>query len=332
MTSADPVASAQLPVAARAPGKCIVFGEHAVVHGRPELLLAIDLWTQVLARPAARTELNGEPDAVAENPYVRTALAELWPPGGPSASWRTVSTIPRSAGLGSSAALTAAMATAILATRGGAERSEVAESAFKIERAAQGVGSPGDTSASVAGGLVTVNAPGGTLLWELAHEAQRWTVRRVADPGWVWVVAYSGVPRSTGDAVRAVGRRLAADDGPDLLDAFERVALEGIDAVRSEDRELAGRRMDENQELLRRVGVSHERLEELLATVRPVAAGAKLTGAGAGGSIVVLPQAGHEVEALQRLKRAGAQPYVVRSARSGADLVTPGARAGPVTS
>jgi len=321
--SDDPIPAAAMPLSARAPGKCIVFGEHSVVHGRPELVLAIDLHTQVLARPAEQMTLNGEPSAVRENAYLRRALEELWPPGAPPVDWRTVSTIPRSAGLGSSAALSSALATTILATRGGADRSVLAEQSFRIERGAQGVGSPGDTSASVAGGLVAVNAGEGTLLWEVTDGTQRWTVRRIADPGWVWVVAYSGVPRSTGETVRAVGRRLAEPDGRALLDRFEEVARAGIDAVRAEDRDEVGRRMDENQSLLRTVGVSHERLEKLLEAAAPVAAGAKLTGAGAGGSVIVLPRPGKEVDVLHRLRRAGGQPYVVRSSPTGASLVAP---------
>ena len=321
--SDDPIPAAAMPLSARAPGKCIVFGEHAVVHGRPELVLAIDLHTQVLARPAEQMALNGDPAAVRDNAYVRRALEELWPPGAPPVDWKTVSTIPRSAGLGSSAALSAALAAAILATRGGADRSVLAEQSFRIERGAQGVGSPGDTSASVAGGLVAVNGTDGALLWEVADADQRWTVRRIADPGWVWVVAYSGVPRNTGETVRAVGRRLAEPDGPALLDRFEAVARAGTEAVRAEDRDEVGRCMNENQSLLRTVGVSHERLERLLDAAAPAAVGAKLTGAGAGGSVLVLPKPGREVDVLQRLRRAGGQPYVVRASPTGASLVAP---------
>ena len=46
----DAIPSPPLPLAGRAPGKCIVFGEHAVVHGAPELVFAIDLYTQVGVR------------------------------------------------------------------------------------------------------------------------------------------------------------------------------------------------------------------------------------------------------------------------------------------
>ncbi|MCI4360667.1 MAG: hypothetical protein L3J91_03110, partial [Thermoplasmata archaeon] len=310
-----------LPLSTRAPGKCILFGEHAVVHGRPELVLAIDLTTQVVVRPGEIPRLDGDEGSAHSNPYLAEALRTLWPAGAEPLEWTTVSRIPRAAGLGSSAAFTTAVAAALLAARGGADRSILAEQAFAIERAAQGVGSPGDTSASVAGGLVAINGGDGPPLWELSADEQKWLVRRVRDPGWVWLVAFSGVPRSTADAVRAVGRRLAQTDGPRLLDSFEDVARQGIAAVDREDRSEAGRCMNENQRLLREVGVSHPRLETLLEAVAPSVEGAKITGAGAGGSIVALPKPGREVEAQRRIERAGGRPFVVRAAPSGAGLI-----------
>ncbi len=232
-----------------------------------------------------------------------------------------MSRVPPSAGLGSSAAFSSATAAALIAATGGSERSHLAQAAFDIERGAQGVGSPGDTSASVAGGLVALNAGTGSLLWEVAHGDRRWQVRRVTDPGWVWLVAHTGVPRNTGETVRAVGRRLAEPDGPALLDRFEEVARAGIAAVLAEDRTEVGRRFQENQELLRTLGVSHPKLEALLEAVAPSVEGAKLTGAGAGGSIVALPRPGHEVEAQRRAARAGALAFIVRASPSGARVV-----------
>ena len=317
------VPAATLPISARAPGKCILFGEHAVVHGRPELVLAIDLVTQVVARAGEAHRLDGAVVDRVGFPYLAEALQRLWPEGAEPLEWTAVSRVPRAAGLGSSAAFTSAVATVLLAASGGADRSILAEQSFAIERGAQGVGSPGDTSASVAGGLVAVNGGEGPPLWELRADDHRWLVRRVRDPGWVWLVAYSGVPRSTADAVRAVGRRLGETDGPKLLDEFERVARAGIEAVQREDRAEVGRLLGENQRLLREVGVSHPRLEALLDALGPSVEGAKLTGAGAGGSIVALPKPGREVEAQRRIERAGGRPYVVRAAPSGAALVLP---------
>jgi mevalonate kinase len=309
------------PLSARAPGKCILFGEHSVVHGRPELLVAIDLYTQVAARVAPEARLNGDVAAAAEHPYLRAAIARMWPPGRPTLAWTTVSRLPRAAGLGSSAAFSAATATTLLAASGGGERSLLADASFAIERTAQGVGSPGDTSASVAGGLVSLNGGTGAPLWELTDGTKSWVVRRVRDPGWVWLVAYSGVPRNTAETVRAVGRRLSAPDGEELLDRFAEVAESGIRAVAAEDRSEVGRRLVENHALLREVGVSHPKLEALLEAVAPAVEGAKLTGAGAGGSIVALPKLGHEVEAQRLAQRAGGLAFVVRPSPSGAQLI-----------
>ncbi len=323
----EEIPARDLPVSARAPGKCIVFGEHAVVRGAPELLFALDLEAQVVVRRSERTVLNAEPEGAEPNPYFRSALDLAWRGGGPIAV-RSVTRLPRAAGLGSSAAFVAALAAALASATGGTDRAALAQRAFEIEREAQGVGSPGDTSASVAGGYLTVNAGSSGRLWEVARGEDRWTIGRVDDPGWVWAVAYTGVPRSTADAVRAVAARFGSDGGGRLLEEFRRVASEGIDAVGRGDREATGRLLTRNQELLREVGVSHPRIEELIRAAEPAAEGAKLTGAGAGGSIVALPKAGRETELVRRLARAGGLPFAVRGTPAGASLVDLPASAG----
>jgi mevalonate kinase len=317
----SPVPSHGLPVAARAPGKCIIFGEHGVVHGTPELLFALDLETQVFVQAATETRLNGDAASAAGHPYFARALETMWAGGAP-VEVRSVSRIPRAAGLGSSAAFVAALAAALGAATGGIDRPTLAQRSFDIERGAQGVGSPGDTTAVVGGGFLAVNGRSGDPLWSVRDGGRTWNVQRISDPGWTWVVAHSGIPRSTADAVRAVGERLAKPDGPAVLEEFRRVATDGIAAVERADRAETAILMRRNQELLREVGVSHPRLEALLTAAEPAAEGAKLTGAGAGGSIVALPQPGKEVELVRRLARAGGLPFAVRPVPEGARLLT----------
>lgn len=317
-----PIPGRELPVAARAPGKCILFGEHAVVHGAPELVFAIDLETQVFVRPGIVTQLNGDTHATEHNPYFSRAIASLWADG-PPIEVRSTSRVPRAAGLGSSAAFVAALASALGSATGGIDRPTLAGRSFQIERGAQGVGSPGDTTAVVGGGFLAVNGGSGRPLWQVEGGDRRWEVRRVTDPGWIWVVAHSGIPRSTADAVRAVGERLARPDGPALLEEFRRVATDGIRAVERGERGTVAQLLGRNQELLREVGVSHPRIEELLRAAEPAAEGAKLTGAGAGGSIVVLPIPGKETELVRRIARAGGLPFVVRPSLIGAGLLEP---------
>lgn len=320
----DAIPLAPFPLSARAPGKCILFGEHSVVHGGPELALAIDLDLQVGLRSAPEFRLAGDAAAAKEHPYLAAARRLLWDDAYGGVAVEVVSRIPRAAGLGSSAAFCAAVTTGLSAARGGIERSMLAERSFAIERGAQGVGSPGDTSAVVAGGYVAINGGRGALLWELKDDVRAWKVRRIADPGWLWFVASSGIPRSTAAAVRAVTARLAATDGPQILERFADVALRGIEAVAREDREAIGPLLNENHALLNEVGVSHPRLETLRNALLPTAEGVKITGAGAGGSLVALIHPGREVEAVRRAREAGGRGYVVRTSEHGARLVTSG--------
>jgi len=298
-----------------------VFGEHAVVHGAPELAFAVDLTTQVFVTRGGSMRLNADPEALEHNAYFRAAVEHGWSDRSP-VEVRAVSRIPRAAGLGSSAAFVAAITAAFSAAQGGVARPALAQRCFEIEQGAQGVGSPGDTSTVVAGGFVAINGGPGEPLWSIRSTDRRWDVRRVSDPGWVWVVAYSGIPRSTADAVRSVSARLAAPGGPELLEQFRRVATDGISAVERGDRRAVAELLQHNQVLLREVGVSHPRLEALIEAAAPAAEAVKLTGAGAGGSVLALPVPGKETELIRRLARAGALPFVVRPTAVGAGLVT----------
>ncbi len=318
-----PIPAHALPVVARAPGKCILFGEHAVVRGQPEVLLAIDLYTQVAIRPSPEWRLNGHAGPVADHRYLQTAIREVWTTGTPL-DVTAVSRIPKASGMGSSAAFVSGLVAAMGAVQGGVDRATLAQQVFTIEREAQGVGSPGDTSAAIAGGYLTLNtdvAAVGEALWTVTAGEERWTVRRIADPGWVWVVAYSGLPKATGPKVQAVGERFSSWEGPDLLRRFSEVAVAGLRAMAQEDRTETGRLLEENQRLLREVGVSHPRLEALIEATQPAAVGAKVTGAGGGGSIVALPKPGQETDLVRRLARAGAVPFATGPAARGVELV-----------
>ncbi len=317
---AGPVPGSKLPITTRAPGKCILFGEHGVVRGTPELLFALDLETQVVLKAGERTQLNGDVEAATSPGYFGTALEEMWALGPPVAV-RTTSRVPRGSGLGSSAAFVAALAAGLGSATGGIDRPTLARRSFAIEQRTQGIGSPGDTTASVAGGFVTLNDPTGSELWTLDDGRTQWTARRIPDPGWIWVVAYSGIPRAAPEAIRLVRDRLEQPDGPRLLQRFESVARGGIQALCREDRTEVGRHLSENHELLREVGVSHPRLEALLEAARPAMMGGKLTGAGRGGSLVTLPIPGRELELARRIARAGGVPYIVRPSSRGAALI-----------
>ncbi|MDE1835936.1 MAG: mevalonate kinase [Euryarchaeota archaeon] len=322
----DAIPPARAPLRARAPGKAILFGEHAVVFGRTAVVLALELGTEVAideGAPGGESTYNGSAEAARSNPYLQEALRSH--SAGHALALNVRSDIPKASGLGSSAAFTAALMAGLLSLQGGSSRARLAEESFRTERGAQGVGSPVDTSAAVAGGVLTVGhqgLPGATALWSLpaVDGGPPWSVGRVPDPGWTWVVGYTGVPKDTATVVRRVGERVKRPDGERLLDEIAHVAVEGVEALRAKDRAAVGRAMKENQRLLVDLGISHPRLEELLASIDRYALGAKITGAGGGGSVVALPREGEEVLVGRAISHAGGVPFLVRVAPSGAAL------------
>ena len=105
-----------------APGKCILFGEHAVVYGQPAVAVALDqrITVKIQASQTGTWLLDGNRLEMDRNPHIRALIEKLWPAemGAPPLSIQIESSIPRSSGLGSSAALSVAFAGALRLARG----------------------------------------------------------------------------------------------------------------------------------------------------------------------------------------------------------------------
>jgi len=93
-------------MAASAPGKLILFGEHAVVFGEPALSTAINLRAEVFARAHSEWLADGASIDEPRYRYVKAAIAKSKVHG---PLWLEIrSMVPSGAGLGSSAAVTVA--------------------------------------------------------------------------------------------------------------------------------------------------------------------------------------------------------------------------------
>ena len=146
---------AELAARGRAPGKVILFGEHAAVYGRPAIAAAIDRWVEVVLTSASGPALpafEDEPLALAV-----TRAAELLGVDLRGLEVRIVSSLPRAMGLGSSAALSVALLRA-LAARSGHHLTTAETNAFahEIEAVFHGTPSGVDNSAVAHGGTVHV--------------------------------------------------------------------------------------------------------------------------------------------------------------------------------
>lgn len=298
---------------ASAPGKAILLGEHAVVFGEPAIACALDLRTRVRVEGRGTSvTVNGEPlQDKLKLPHVHHALGLTGEPWGPL-DIRIDSQVPASAGLGSSAALSAALLGALIAHKGMAPQpEEVARLAFEVELGVQdGRASPTDTSTSVAGGGVLVDtARGPNLLWHFERGERQWFLHRLEVPRFTLVVGHSGQRGSTAAQVKHVADLARRD--PEALRTIKHLgdlARQGVKALGDHDIEGLGKLMDQAHTGLQRLGVSTPRLDELVQAARPHAYGAKLTGAGGGGSIIALTDAPQDV--ARALRSKGCQAIV----------------------
>ncbi len=302
-----------------APGKLILFGEHAVVFGEPALSTAIDLRAEVYARRHTEWLADGRSLDDPRYAYVKAAVRRA---GASSPLWIEVrSALPEGSGLGSSAAVTVATLGAIHGLQGAVEPARIAREAYEVEVTVQGRASPIDTTTATAGGAVLAKPEKDDgLLWSIERDDGRWYLHHRALPPFPLVVGFTGVSAPTGPLVARVRDLVdAKPEAREWIREIGQVTVQGLRALQAKDWVGAGTLIDRNHALLNGLGVGHPLLEKLVAAARPTAYGAKLTGAGGGGSMFALTD---RPEATARaIEDAGGRAFVVRAESRGAAVL-----------
>jgi mevalonate kinase len=299
-----------------APGKIILFGEHAVVYGRPALAVPVNqvraevevsdssragIWIDA---PAVKlhAELNTLPSdhpiaAVIHNFLFLSRLSRF-----PDLEIKISSTIPVASGLGSGAAVTIALTRALASHLNYAMTDEELNAfAYEIEKLHHG------TPSGIDNTVVTYARPvyfvkGQPL--ELFKAGKPFTI----------VIADTGVSAPTKESVGDV-RRLWIDDRSRWETVFDKIgeisftARRAIEAGRPE---LLGELMDENHSLLQKLTVSLPELDQLVEAARKAGAlGAKLSGGGRGGNMIALVEPETAEAVASALKEAGAKNTII---------------------
>jgi len=295
--------SGTVEVVSSAPGKVILFGEHAVVYGEPAISVAIARRLTVrLSEGDSAPAIGGR---MHRDKYTDAAFRAR---GVEPRAVEVLSDIPVGCGLGSSAALCVALHSAIPGPAGALlEKGAIADAAFRSELEAQGRASPIDTSTStLGGGLRLARSKGPGHQWSITRDDTVWHVHSIAMGGLPIVIGNTGRPAPTGEMVAMVRQRWDADEF--VRRAVKRIgeiSEEAVGALAKRDLRTLGELMNENQGLLRRMGVDHPSTSKLLQAVRLHSLGAKITGAGGGGSIISLTERPDEV--IAALTEAGAK-------------------------
>ncbi len=322
-----PSQSLSQPTVAKAPGKVILFGEHAVVYSRPAIAVPVTdvsatatitpgepgsgVWILAADLPAPDGSPGGHcyglRDAPVDDPLRASvelaldAFRHSEPTGAdspePDVLVTITSTIPIARGMGSGAAVATAVVRAIGRHFGHTPQpDEISPLVYEVEKLHHG------TPSGIDNTVVAYEQP-------VFFVRGRGITRLSVGASLNLVIADTGVVSSTRKVVGDVRRRWSAEaeryEG--LFDEIGAVARLAKSAIERGDPNAVGRLMDENHELLMTLGVSSPELDKLVETARMTGAlGAKMSGAGWGGNMLALVEAGRTPTVADALQAAGA--------------------------
>jgi mevalonate kinase len=272
----------------------MLLGEHAVLHGHPALVMAVNRRLRVTLAPRSDRKVRIESalgehetplDALAPHPAFRFILAAVSRSAGllPSGfNLRVESEFSHEIGLGSSAAVTVATVSVLRRFAGrDADLESVRDEAIEIVRSVQGRASGADVAASAHGGVSLYRAE--------PREVRPFSALLVM------VAVYSGYKTPTADVIRHV--ETAWQKRPDALRAlYARIgacAASGAAALERSDLKRLGDALNAGQALMEELGVSTPELAAIVAELRrtPGILGAKISGSGLGDCAIGLGNA-----------------------------------------
>ena len=257
-----------------AAGKVILLGEHGVVYGRHALAVPVPDAVAVTLTESERLD-HALPDD-----YVEQLLAAI---GITDARWRidVDSRLPLGKGLGSSAAIAVAMTRAFDRKLGlGLDDARVNAIAFASEKYAHGTPSGVDNTLATYGKPMLFHNDGG-LQFETLDTCE-------APP---LLIAWGTATGKTSELVAGVRQRRerASAHFDAVFDRMGALSREGAELLADGRWRDLGALLDLCHGLLNAIGVSTPELERMVSLARlSGAAGAKLTGAGGGGSVIAL--------------------------------------------
>jgi mevalonate kinase len=300
---------------ANAPGKIILLGEHAVVYGRPAIAVPIpDVQATADVEDARRgagctiiaSDLSRKvrlAEAAAEDPLaaiVRGTLGSLKVPE-PDVTITVHSTIPIASGMGSGAAVSAAIARGLAKHLGHPfDNGTLSWLVFEVEKLYHATPSGIDN---------TVVAQGQPVFFVKDRLIQNFSIK---SPLHI-LIADTGLPSPTKAVVQDVRTAWEADREhyDSLFKSIGQVVIMGRAAIETGESFALGALMDGNQWLLQQMGVSSPEINNLVQAARQAGAlGAKLSGAGRGGNVIALVAEDKQEAVANALRQAAAKNVI----------------------
>jgi mevalonate kinase len=311
-----------------APGKLMLFGEHAVIYNRPCIVTAVDQRMRVSAELTESKSLRIEAPDVGVKEYTepigRDANPGL-PKGarfmvtavrnfydyygmGSGVTIRTKSEFPSEFGFGSSSAVTTAVLKALSELFGiEISNKQLFELSYKTVLDVQGLGSGFDLAAAIWGGTIYFRS-GGSEIAPLDVDNLPLTV------------GYTGIKADTPTLVRHVGDFYLRHGNlaNRIFDTMSDIVEQARDSLEDLDVGNLGYLMNINQGLLDSLGVNSLELSMLIYGARQAGAiGAKLSGAGGGDCMIALSLDQHKEVVEQAIERMGGKVLKVKTGALG---------------
>lgn len=306
----------------KAPGKVILFGEHAVVYGRPAIAVPVNgveahvtvrpgeqgsgIWLECCDLPATNGSKGGcyypLREAPTGDPLRMAVLLGLTyigiaPSLEPDLVITISSTIPIARGLGSGAAVTTAIIRALAAYfNHSLSPEETSHLVYEVEKLFHG------TPSGIDNTVIAYQQPVYFVQGEPVE------LLKVGAPFHL-VIADTGISSVTRQVVGEVRQRWQIERTryETLFDAIAAVVRAARESILKGEWRVLGPLMNENQALLEELGVSSPELDRLLTTARSAGAlGAKLSGAGRGGFMIALVEEEGIMPVIEALERASA--------------------------
>jgi mevalonate kinase len=299
-----------------APGKIILFGEHAVVYGRPALAVPVtqvhaDVKVAASDRPGIwidapdihlHSDLNSLPS---EHPIASVIhnflfLSRLSP--FPNLNIHISSSIPVASGLGSGAAVTVALVRALSShLKFPMTDEQVNAFAYEIEKLHHG------TPSGIDNTVVTYAKP---VYFIKGQPIETFTVGRP----FTIVIGDTGISAPTKESVGDVRKLWEADKAKweGIFDEVGEIAKMARDAIERGNTKELGILMNKNHALLQKMTVSSPELDNLVSAARKAGAlGAKLSGGGRGGNMIALVDTDRAESVARSLMEAGARNTII---------------------
>ncbi|MGY5148682.1 MAG: mevalonate kinase [Candidatus Nitrosopumilus sp. bin_68KS] len=276
---------------ASAPGKVILFGEHFVVYGVKAILCAIDKRITVTAEKTKERKIRIRSNIGKLELEKNISISEVNSPLKPfyflankiiknqdtGIEIIVESDIPLGVGLGSSSACCVAGAAAISRLFSNTTKDEILKLAIEAEKTIFQNTSGADCTVCTYGGIMEYDKENGFT-----------TIK--SQPNFHLVIANSSIEHSTESVVAKVKefKEKNETEFAALCKNESKLVDEVLEEIKENNIEEIGNRVIQNQEYLEKIGVSNDKLRDMIKIGKKGSFGAKITGAGGGGCIFAI--------------------------------------------